>query len=954
MATPVKGKLSPLALERPERKAQLAPVEKEKKKEKKVRRRRRGEKGEGEGRREKGGAKEEEEDVPIGREDSATPRPFAKGVLERAELTDEEPNPFAQAKKKDAKVVAKAAHSDDPFDSSPAPSARRKSDENVRGGRGRGRRGSEEEEEEEEGVESKRRTGKGKYYREDESEEEVEKEREVESPAALRNRGKKKGEGKGSAPPSPLSPGRRDHFDLVLVFDLADKDAKKAHFKDGVRELTYSGLSTIFDHLREEGLSLHYEKDNNELANKKEAKKERVFVLLTASQLELEQEAEKVNLRKPLKIPKVVAEEFNLPEFSGGQPFRLTYAKISAPFTNAQKNQFHVSSLLSESGDFVINPAQCEFPFFNEGERQMLVYNMIHTRLSKELLNWEAFCEVFPLHVDESTAKVKGIELEKKDVSIPKRVDQPWLVQNWLKALAKGKAIGSVFNPIRDPTQGVEMPLNAIRRYFGDSITFYFAWMSCYTKFLSYPALLGIIFFVLGVTLDRNGWQNTTMPLSEATPLRTALVDPLAVLNPLISFSLLMWASYFINFWERKQNVLAFRWGTFDLNTVERTRPKFKGVKMQNKLTLREELVYSSVRRRLKQILSVGVLGVMVVVVGIVFVQVVVFRFTGNFLASGQTIPFLQKYGATFVNSVTIILLGFIYRRIAILLTNWENYKYQSEYDNALIIKAFTFNFVNSFTSCLYLAFFRGAFDSSLPPTTSNVFILLQDDQRLGDLATQVGMNIVVKFAVSNAKEIILPFLLSKIRACKQKREEKNSGEEGKGKDDIESKPSVQDKYMLLAKKQANLSAYTNLTLLDDYIEVILLYAYVACFGVAFPLAPTIVFVASYLELGVDAFKLCKEFRRPMVDRSGGIPSSWLAILRAVTRGAVLINVGIVVFITPNLFPNDMNVWMRLTIGFAIEHGMFFLMSCNSEHDTHLTRVHSCICIHLFSLLTLT
>lgn len=74
-------------------------------------------------------------------------------------------------------------------------------------------------------------------------------------------------------------------------------------------------------------------RDNNELANKKEAKKERVFVLLTASQKELEEEAEKMNLRKPLKIPKIVAEEFNLPEFASGMPFRAIYAKITAPFT---------------------------------------------------------------------------------------------------------------------------------------------------------------------------------------------------------------------------------------------------------------------------------------------------------------------------------------------------------------------------------------------------------------------------------------------------------------------------------------------------------------------------------------------------------------------------------------------------------------------------------------------
>lgn len=83
-------------------------------------------------------------------------------------------------------------------------------------------------------------------------------------------------------------------------------------------------------------------------------------------------------------------------------------------------------------------------------------------------------------------------------------------------------------------------------------------------------------------------------------------------------------------------------------------------------------------------------------------------------------------------------------------------------------------------------------------------------------------MNILVKFAVSNGKEIIMPFLLSRLKKCKNRKKNDQSQME-KDKEDVEAKQTTEDKYMILAKKQANLSAYTNLTLLDDYIEVIIL-----------------------------------------------------------------------------------------------------------------------------------
>ena len=48
-----------------------------------------------------------------------------------------------------------------------------------------------------------------------------------------------------------------------------------------------------------------------------------------------------------------------------------------------------------------------------------------------------------------------------------------------------------------------------------------------------------------------------------------------------------------------------------------------------------------------------------------------------------------------------------VYEKLAYILTNWENHRTQTAYDDALIIKLFAFQFVNNYASLIYIAFFK-------------------------------------------------------------------------------------------------------------------------------------------------------------------------------------------------------------------------------------------------------
>ena len=69
----------------------------------------------------------------------------------------------------------------------------------------------------------------------------------------------------------------------------------------------------------------------------------------------------------------------------------------------------------------------------------------------------------------------------------------------------------------------------------------------------------------------------------------------------------------------------------------------------------------------------------------------------------------ISATGAT-INLVLILIFKYIYEAIAIWLTERELYRTQTDFDNALTLKIYLFQFVNYYASIIYIAFFKGLF----------------------------------------------------------------------------------------------------------------------------------------------------------------------------------------------------------------------------------------------------
>ena len=120
-------------------------------------------------------------------------------------------------------------------------------------------------------------------------------------------------------------------------------------------------------------------------------------------------------------------------------------------------------------------------------------------------------------------------------------------------------------------------------------------------------------------------------------------------------------------------------------------------------------------------------------------------------------------------------------------------------------------------------------------------------------------------------------------------------------------------------EKQGKLSDYESP--LDDYMEMIIQFGYVALFGISFPIIGLFALIEITLEIRVDAWKLCKLTKRPEPQRAEDI-GVWKSIIVIISYVGTISNAAIVVF-TSGLFEHLDSLWLAVMF-ITIEHVLFF------------------------------
>ncbi len=477
---------------------------------------------------------------------------------------------------------------------------------------------------------------------------------------------------------------------------------------------------------------------------------------------------------------------------------------------------------------------------------------------------------------------------------------------------------------------GFRQPLNKVRKYLGEKIGFYFAFVGFYTMWLVLPAVLGILVFGYGFIADGDLSRSDT------------------ILTPYYALFLAVWMALFLEFLKRYQCSLAFQWDMSKFESNERSRGGYRGtdafgfytsagfvrlnpagygdlgVPLRN---VPKEKYSSGAWRRTKEFISYAVMGFAVFVSLLASAGCLSLRAHLARVVDGAFEPDFDptrvRWGtiaAGIVMGFTIVILNAVFSSIAWSLNRWENHRTTTEFEDKLVFKLFWFKFINSYTSLFYTAFlkeqnilqaFWGIEDRCIPDCFS-------------ELGYQLASVMITGQIIGQFVEVGYPYLYSLV---KRSRSEWEGGGGAGGDEASSSAGGAVVGGLRYYEKQGTLTPLVSTV--DEYSELVLQLGYVALFAVAFPLGALLALFNNLIEIRSDAHKLLRVARRPLYQGASDI-GPWYHLILFIGLLAVVSNASLIAFSSESFastyFPEGITTTNRWVVAVTAEHLVFALM----------------------------
>ena len=113
-------------------------------------------------------------------------------------------------------------------------------------------------------------------------------------------------------------------------------------------------------------------------------------------------------------------------------------------------------------------------------------------------------------------------------------------------------------------------PLNFIKDYYGPKFAFYFAWLVHYTGMLLWPAIIGVVIFIVQIVI----MVTKETPEGEEKPAWTAAFN--TPINAIYAVFVLLWTTLFVESWKRKEAKIADMWLMRNFEDPTQEREDFK------------------------------------------------------------------------------------------------------------------------------------------------------------------------------------------------------------------------------------------------------------------------------------------------------------------------------------------------------------------------------------------
>lgn len=443
-----------------------------------------------------------------------------------------------------------------------------------------------------------------------------------------------------------------------------------------------------------------------------------------------------------------------------------------------------------------------------------------------------------------------------------------------------------------------DQPLDEIKDYFGEHVAFHFAWLQHCSHHLRYMSALGFLVFIYQLNV---GYDHA--------------------LRPYFSAILMIWSFFVLVTWRKQQNFLAHQWGTLNHTQEETTRPQFQGKLIRNKkgqalrcdITGDLLLYYPSWKRWLKHFVSIPI--TLAFTVGSLLAVLIfhanrdialarylsgdenehsIYDFNWSLSAIGE----IEAIGAVTLSQenlrdfrfwyiicglpcalgLSLPLLNFILMRVSRVLNNFENHRTESQYRNALITKVFAFRFVTYFSAIYYYSYISIGKDYQ---TVQNSFLRV---------STSLVIYLTVAQWWAHILGIFFPLIIFRWRLYKKGIK---LGDELREIESLELERSnvevldnsaqrklnkrIANRIILL--EQAQMKVWEEIMFPDydpfyDYVLAVLYFTFVTCFSAVLPILPLIVLINQFMNMRLQAYKICRSRRRPLAQKTGGVSST--------------------------------------------------------------------------------
>lgn len=453
-----------------------------------------------------------------------------------------------------------------------------------------------------------------------------------------------------------------------------------------------------------------------------------------------------------------------------------------------------------------------------------LIYGIVNKSQSDIILKWDAE----EIHWEPGEPLLQRLESE----SIVKQVF-PMHVETKRKELLRSWALNWL--------DFTKQPIDDIYSYFGTKIAVYFAFLGMYTRWMLFPAGLGLI----SQLIDFGPFQLLVLPI--------------------FFVSITLWAVMFFQFWKRKNSALLTRWQIsysvgadpgYDLgyklsgkewssvqSTVELAGKEEQDRRKDKEKFQREEWFGAFLRVRNDAI----------VILCIICLQLPFeLAYAHLYEVVGSDVI---KFGLTAIYLFLIQHFTRIGGKVSVQLINHEKNVSREYRADSLVYKVFGLYFMQSYIGLFYHALLHRNFK-----TLRQVLI-----QRL-----------IISEVLENLWENSFPYL--KYSYKKHKVRKKKRREKGSTRGKIQFASRVEKEY-LKPSYSASIGEELEDGLFDDFLELALQFGMIMMFACVFPLAFAFAALNNITEIRTDALKLLAIMKRPE-PRTAVTIGAWLNIFQ--------------------------------------------------------------------------